>query len=104
MINIKNTDDNEWFKWCLVRYLNPARITKADKDFAKRLDFKNIKFPVKTRDIRKIEKKNSIYISVFCYKNKVEYSNLSIKKCCEEEHIDLLLIGEGERKHCALLI
>ena len=43
-------------KWCLVKYLHPAdhnprRITKADKDFAKRLDFKDIKFPVKTRDI-----------------------------------------------------
>ena len=45
----------------MVRYLkpadyHPARITKAGKDFAKRLDFKDIKFPVKTRDIHKIEK------------------------------------------------
>ena len=44
LINIQNTDDNECFKWCLIRYLNPAdhhsaRITKADEDFAKRLDF-----------------------------------------------------------------
>ena len=36
LINIQNTDDNECFKWCLVRYLNPAndhpaRITKPDK-------------------------------------------------------------------------
>ena len=49
-------------KWCIVRYLNPpnhhsARIAKADKDFSKRLDFKDIKFPVKTRDIHKIEKR-----------------------------------------------
>ena len=56
LINIQNTDDNECFKWCLVRYLNlanyhPTRITKADKDFAKRFDFKDIKFPVKIRDI-----------------------------------------------------
>ena len=60
MINIQNIDDNECFKWCLIRFFNPAnhhpeRIRKADKDFAKRLDFKNIKFPVKTRDIHKIE-------------------------------------------------
>ena len=46
MINIQNTDDNECFKWCLVRYLNPAdhhpvRITKTDGDFSKRLDFKD---------------------------------------------------------------
>ena len=37
---------------CLVRYLNPAShratsIAKADKDFEKRYDFKDIKFPVK---------------------------------------------------------
>ena len=60
MITIQNT--NECFKWCLVRYLNPAdrnpaKITKADKDFAKRLDFKDIKFPVKIRDIHKIVKR-----------------------------------------------
>ena len=51
LINIQNIDDNEWFKWCLVIYLNPAdcipaSITKVDKDFAKNLNFKDIKFPV----------------------------------------------------------
>ena len=45
LINIQNTDDNECFNWSLVRYLNPAdhqpaRITKAEKNFAKELDFK----------------------------------------------------------------
>ena len=59
MINIQNINDNEYFKFCLVRYLNPAdhnsrRITKANKDFAKKLDFKDIMFPVKIRDIHKI--------------------------------------------------
>ena len=49
LINIQNTDDNECFKWCLVRYLNPAdrnpvRITKANEDFAKKFDFKYISF------------------------------------------------------------
>ena len=62
LINMQNTDDNECCKWCLARYLNPAdhhpvRITKVDKDFPKILGFKNIKFPVKTGDILKIEKK-----------------------------------------------
>ena len=49
---------------------SPARFTKADKDFAKILDFKDIKFPVKIIGIHKIEKKNSIGISVFGYENK----------------------------------
>ena len=63
----------------LVRYLNPvdyqsARITKADKDFANRLDFKDIKFPVKVRKLeiytKLKKKKNSIGISVSGFENK----------------------------------
>ena len=44
----------------------PARITKTDKDFSKRLDFKDIKLPVRTTDIHKIEQKknSSIDLSV----------------------------------------
>ena len=34
-------------------YHNPRKISKVDKDFVKILDFKDIKFPVKTRDIYK---------------------------------------------------
>ena len=61
-MNIQNINDVECFKWCLVKYLHPAdhhpaRITKANKNFAKELDFKEIKFSVKVRDIRKIEKR-----------------------------------------------
>ena len=105
LINIQNNDDdNESFKWCLVRYLNlanhhPARITKPDKDFAKALDFKDIKFPFKIRDIHKIEKKNSIGISVFGYENKEKHRIYVSKQCCEEKHVDLLLLGDGEKKH-----
>ena len=76
MINSKNIDDNECFKESIVNYLSPtdrnlARITKADKEFAKKLDFKDIKFPIKITDIHKIERKNSIATSVFDYENKV---------------------------------
>ena len=61
----------------MVRYLNPEdhnpkRITKAVKDLTKTLDFKDLKFPVKIRDIHKIEEKN-IGITVFGYENKEKY-------------------------------
>ena len=90
------------------RYLNPsnhhpARITKAGKDFAKRLDFKDIKFPVKIRDINKIEKKNSIGISVFGYGNKENHPIYITKKCYKEKHVDLLLVGEEGKRHCLLV-
>ena len=75
MVNIQNPDDSECFKWCLVRYLYPvdkssARIRKINKDFRRKLDFKDIKFPIKIRDIRKIEKKHCVNISVFGYGNR----------------------------------
>ena len=105
MINIQKIDNSECFKWCLVKYLkladhHPARITKADKDFAKMLDFKDIKIPVKIRDIYKIENKNSIDISVFGYENNEKYPIYVSKKCCEEKHFDLL-IGKGEKTLCS---
>ena len=49
------------------------KITKAGKDFAKKLDFKYIKILVKIRDIHNIEKKNFIGISVFDYQNKEKH-------------------------------
>ena len=72
-----------------------SQIIKSCKS-SKKLDFKDIKFPVKTRDIHRIEKK-IISISVFGYENKEKYPIYVSKKCCEEKHIDLLLIGEGEK-------
>ena len=63
---------NECFKWSIVRYLNPVdhnprRTTKAD--------FKNMKFPVKIRDIYKIGKeKNFTRTSVFGYENKEKHT------------------------------
>ena len=80
---------------------HPASITKAEKHFAKTLDFKDIRFPVKIRDIRKIKKKNPIDISVFDYENKEKYSIYVSKKCCEEKHVYLLLIGEKRKRHCS---
>ena len=79
---------------------HPARITKANKDFAKRLPFKDIKFPVTIIDIHNIAKKNFISISVFGYENKEKHPMYLLKKYCEEKHVDLLVIGKGEKKHC----
>ena len=61
LINIQN-EDNECFRWCLVRYLNPVnknpvKILNVDKEFAKQLNFKGVKFPVhKNGKHGKIEK------------------------------------------------
>ena len=97
--NTQNIDDNECFKWCYgFADHNPKRITKFYKDFAKRLDFKHIKFPVKVRNIQKIEEKNSIGLSIFCCENKEKHPMYVSNNFCEEKHVDLLLIGEAEKK------
>ena len=88
----------------MVRYLNPvdrksARVTKADKDFEKKLDFKDINFPVEIKNIQKIEKKNSIGISAFGYENKEKHPINVLKNFCEDKHVDLLLVDEREKKH-----
>ena len=54
----------------MIRYLHPSdhnpeelekkvKIRKVDKNFARELDSKDIKLPVKIRDIHKIEKRES---------------------------------------------
>ena len=48
---------------------------------------------MKIRDIHKIEI-NSIDISVFGHENKEKHPVYLSRKCCEDKHVDLLLIGE----------
>ena len=97
LISIQNIDGNECLKCCLVRSVNLAghnriRITRADKDFARKLEFKDIKLLLKTRDIHKNEKKKKkkkiIGISIFDYENKKRYPIYVSKKCSEENPID----------------
>ena len=84
LINLKNTD-NERFRWCHVRYLNPIivhpeRITKKDREFAKTLDYSGITFPVTIKQIDQIEKQNNININVFCYDGSVYPIRISKQK------------------------
>ena len=83
LINIQSIDDNECFKKSIVIYFNPAdhnpaRITKVDMEFAKKLDFKYIKFLVKIRGIHKIEKNN--FVSIINSLKKVNMLNSKIMK------------------------
>ena len=76
---------------------------KSRQRFCKKIDFKGIKFPVKIRDIRKIERKNLISISVFSYENKEKYPMQVLKKCFEKKYVDLLFIGEEGKRHFAFI-
>ena len=106
LINLKNKDD-ECFRWCHIRYLNPQekdpqRIKKSDKEFIEKLDYSGIEFPITIKQINKIEKKNSIRINVFGYEEKQPYP-IYISDEKYEDHMELLLITKDENKHYVLI-
>ena len=78
LINPKN-NDNECFRWCHIRHLNPQdekpqRIKKSDRQYINNLDYTGIEFPVTAvKHINKIENQNSININVFGWENKQPY-------------------------------
>ena len=102
LINLKN-DDNECFRWCHTRHLNPQdkypqRIKKSDRKYVDKLNYKGIEFPVTTKQYNKIEKLNEININVFGYEDKQPYPiYVSTEKYDNE--MNLLLITKDENKH-----
>ena len=106
LINLKN-NDNQCFRWCHIRHSNPQdkypqRIKKVDKEYIKKLDYKDIEFPVNIKQYNKIEKQNEININVFGYENKEIYP-IFISKEKHEDHMELLLITKDENKHYVLI-
>ena len=106
LINIKNKD-NECFRWCHIRHLNPQkkdpqRIKKDDKQFIGELNCKGIEFPVSQKQYNKIEKQNSIGINVFGYEKEQPFP-VHISKEKFEDQMNLLLITKDEKKHYVLI-
>ena len=72
IINMKN-DDDECFKWCVTRALNPVsrdgeRITKILRKQSEKLNWDGIKFPLELVKIDRFERQNkSIGVNVFGY-------------------------------------
>ena len=100
LINLKN-EDNQCFKWCVVRALNPVdknpnRITKELIEQAKSLNWNGLKFPVDLKQIKIFENNNpSISINVFGYEEEVY--PLKISKDKKIINIDLLLISDEKK-------
>ena len=89
----------------MLRYLNPvdhhpARIRKIDELIGNELDFEDIKSSVKTIDIYKIEKRNSIGICVFGFEKNI--SALRVRKYFKKD-VNLLLIEKRKKKNTMFL-
>ena len=109
LINPKN-EDNKCFLWCHIRHLNPLQrnpqsITKADREYVKRLDYTGVTFPVTIKDIDRIEKQNQINVNVFGWQagkgtgGKGMAYPIRISKAKFPDHIELLWIGTDDKKY-----
>ena len=106
LINLKN-EDNECFRWCHIRHLNPQdvhpeRIKKIDKKMIQELNYQGEDFPVSLKDYNKIEEQNNININLFGYKNKQFYP-IYVSKQKNKDILNLLLTTEDENKHYVLI-
>jgi len=106
LINLKNLDDNECFRWCHNRKLNPQkkdpqRIKLTDKESIKKLDYSGITFPVSYKDYHKIEKQNQINVNVFGYSGFFYPIYLSKEKY--DNYLEVLYIEEGEKSRYVLI-
>ena len=102
LINLRNKDD-KCFLWCHARHLNPvsdhaSRIKRVDKKIADTLDYDDIKFPVKVKNVGVIEDKNEICINVFSYEEKI-VCPVYVSRKEYDDCMNLLMIHEGDRSH-----
>ena len=109
IINMKNQDE-ECFKWCVLRALYPKdkNAERVDKDLKSKqdtLNMKGIRYPVNFRDIDRFESQNpEISITILGYNKDERVYPLKISRYTGCEHdITLLLIKDGEKSHYCLV-
>ena len=107
IINMKNEDD-ECFKWCVTRALNPVvdhaeRVSEILRVQAKKLNWTGLKFPLAVKDISRFEILNpGLAVNVYMYEKQIKplrVSNVDSNK----PRIHLLLISAGEKQHYCLI-
>ena len=110
IINMENKDD-ECFKWCVTRALNPVvrdgeRITKILREQSEKYDWSGIEFPLELKGIDCFEKQNeTISVNVYGYERGVYPLLVSnyVYQPNRIHHVNLLLISDGEKKHYCLI-
>ena len=108
ILNMENKDD-KCFLWSILRYLHPkekhsTRINDLIK-YENDLNFKEINFPVKVKDITKFENNNPNLqgINVFSVNDNNKIYPLRINKKDCQKSIDLFLYSEDEKQHYSLI-
>ena len=102
-INNQNKNDNECFRWCHLAFLFPVkqnakRISKY-KEHIDKVKYDKINFPVKIKDIPKIENMNDIKFNVFGVDDKKSIYPLYISNKNCDKTCNLLLIENDNKNH-----
>ena len=106
LINMKNEDDDECFKWCIGRSQNPVknhpeRITPLLRTQCEEFDWSNSSFPISWRDIDRFERNNNISVNVL---GEVKNEIVTLRKAKKKEkHVILFKLKSGENEHFALV-
>ena len=108
IINMENKDD-KCFLWSILHYLHSrekhsTRINDLKK-YENDLNFNEINFPVKVKDIQKFENNNPDLpgINVFSVNDNNKIYPLRINKKDCQKSIDLFLYSEDEKQHYSLI-
>ena len=101
IINVKNENDNECFKWAVTSAVfpqkkNAERLSKQMREDSEKFDWTGIEFPISLKQIDKFENQNNYAINVFGYERVVYPLRISKKN---EQVINLLLIADEETNH-----
>ena len=113
IINVKNSDDNECFKWAVTSAIytvkdNPGRLNKKMRINSEKFNWSGIEFPVSLKKIVKFEKQNPFAVNVFRIEGEKIYplrisealaSEGGVSKEMEKQVIDLLLISNENMNH-----
>ena len=101
IINVKNENDHECFKWAVTSAVypkekDPQRLNKMRLD-SNNFNWDGIDFPVSQNQINKFERQNEYAMNVFGYERDKVYPLRISKK--ESKAIDLLLISNEKTNH-----
>ena len=102
IINVKNENDNECFKWAvtsavITNDVHPERLNKQMRLNSEKFDWTDIEFPTTLKQINNFEKNNPYAINVYGYEGSVYPLRISEKR--EGSVINLLIISNRETNH-----
>ena len=92
--------------WAILAGLYPARINTQRiskySAYVDRLDFSDIEFPIKLKDVKKFEKQNEISLNIFGYEEN-EVFPLRLTEFRFTTHFNLLLLSKNKMHHYCLI-